>query len=102
MPESVTTTPHREGVASAVEAAPGAALAVVLVWASKSFTRHPLDIVTAGALVSIFALASSYVIAWIRQLRRQINTAVDRIIPERKDASSADAVAAAPAKDVTP
>jgi hypothetical protein len=86
------TTPHREGASSALEAAPGASIALVLVWASQH-TRYPLDAETGAALVAVASWASSYALGWMRELRGQISRAASRISIEHDDASSASATA---------
>jgi hypothetical protein len=94
MPD-ILTTPHREGTSSAIEAAPGASIALILVWASQH-TRYALDATTAAALVAAASWASSYVVAWLRELRAQISRATDRVDLSHDDASSASATEGKP------
>jgi len=79
MPE--TTTPHREGSASAVEATPGAALAILLVYCTSG-TKHALNDQTAGALVMVASVASSYVLAFIREYVGRIARAFGKGVSE--------------------
>jgi hypothetical protein len=63
------TTPNRDGIDSAVEAAPGTLVATLLVYAT-SWTAHPMDGVTASAVVMLASIASSYIFGKIRKIRK--------------------------------
>lgn len=69
MNDETPNTTHAQGVHSAVDATPGALVATVLVYLT-SWTAHPMDALTAAAVVGLGSLASSYIVARLRRLRK--------------------------------